>query len=41
VRYPSGSFSDAFNRQTRLMVPSWAKQFESTPIPSLVAEGVR
>ena len=40
VRYPSGSFSDAFNWQTGLMVPSWAAQFQGTEIASLVAEGV-
>jgi hypothetical protein len=28
VRYPSGSFSDAFNWQTGLMNPDWANQFQ-------------
>ena len=40
VRYPSGSFSDAFNWQTGLMVPSWAAQFQGTNIGTLIAEGV-
>jgi uncharacterized protein (TIGR03437 family) len=40
VRYPSGSFSSAFDWQTGLMVPSWAAAFQPTPIGSLVAEGV-
>jgi uncharacterized protein (TIGR03437 family) len=40
VRYPSGSFSDAFNWQTGLMVPSWAAEFQPTEIAALVAEGV-
>ncbi|SPE40142.1 exported hypothetical protein [Candidatus Sulfopaludibacter sp. SbA3] len=40
VRYPSGSFSSAFSWQTGLMVPTWASQFQGTPIASLVAEGV-
>ena len=40
VRYPSGSFSDAFNWQTGLMVPSWAAQFQGTNIGSLLAEAV-
>jgi uncharacterized protein (TIGR03437 family) len=40
VRYPSGTFSDAFNWQTGMMVPSWASQFQTTPIASLIAEGV-
>jgi len=40
VRYPSGSFSSAFNWQTGLMVPAWAAEFASTEIAGLVAEGV-
>jgi uncharacterized protein (TIGR03437 family) len=40
VRYPSGSFSDAFNWQTGLMETSWAAQFQGTNIGSLLAEGV-
>jgi uncharacterized protein (TIGR03437 family) len=40
VRYPSGSFSDAFDWRTGLMVPSWAAQFQGTNIGSLLAEGV-
>jgi uncharacterized protein (TIGR03437 family) len=40
VRYPSGSFSDAFDWRTGLMVPSWAKQFQGTNIGALLAEGV-
>ena len=40
VRYPSGLFSDAFNWQTGLMVPSWASQFQNTNIGTLIAEGV-
>jgi uncharacterized protein (TIGR03437 family) len=40
VRYPSGSFSDAFNWQTGLMVPSWAAQFQGTNIASLLTEAV-
>jgi len=40
VRYPSGSFSDAFNWQTGLMVPSWAAEFQGTNIAGLLAEGV-
>jgi uncharacterized protein (TIGR03437 family) len=40
VRYPSGLFSNAFNWQTGLMVPSWAAQFQSTNIGTLLAEGV-
>jgi uncharacterized protein (TIGR03437 family) len=40
VRYPSGSFSDAFNWQTGLMVPSWATQFQGTNIASLLTEAV-
>src|SRR5208283_2097577 len=30
VRYPSGSFSDAFDWQTGMMVPAWAAQFQGT-----------
>lgn len=40
VRYPSGSFSDAFNWQTGLMVPSWVTQFQGTNIATLLAEAV-
>jgi hypothetical protein len=36
VRYPSGLFSDAFNWQTGLMVPSWAAQFAGTNIAALI-----
>jgi uncharacterized protein (TIGR03437 family) len=38
VRYPSGSFSDAFDWQTGLMVPSWAAQFQGTNIATLLTE---
>ena len=40
VRYPSGSFSSAFNWQTGLMVPSWVAQFQGTSIGALLAEGL-
>jgi uncharacterized protein (TIGR03437 family) len=40
VRYPSGSFSDAFNWRTGLMVPSWAAQFQGTNIADLLTEAV-
>jgi uncharacterized protein (TIGR03437 family) len=40
VRYPSGSFSDAFNWQTGLMVPAWAGQFQGTNIATLLTEAV-
>jgi hypothetical protein len=40
VRYPSGSFSDAFNWQTGLMVPAWAGQFQGTNIDALLTEAV-
>ncbi|MGA3234994.1 MAG: hypothetical protein ABSG03_01725 [Bryobacteraceae bacterium] len=40
VRYPSGSFSDAFNRQTGLMASSWAAQFQGTNIATLLTEAV-
>jgi uncharacterized protein (TIGR03437 family) len=40
VRYPSGSFSDAFDWQTGLMVPSWAAQFQGTNIATLLTDGV-
>jgi uncharacterized protein (TIGR03437 family) len=40
VRYPSGSFSDAFNWQTGMMVASWAAQFQGTNIASLLTEAV-
>src|ERR1035437_10245123 len=36
VRYPSGSFSDAFNWRTGLMVSSWAAQFQGTNIATLL-----
>jgi len=40
VRYPGGSFSDAFRWQTGLMVPSWAAQFQGTNIATLLTEAV-
>jgi uncharacterized protein (TIGR03437 family) len=40
VRYPSGSFSAAFDWRTGLMVSSWAAQFEGTNIATLLTEGV-
>src|SRR5271166_1296656 len=40
VRYPSGSFSDAFNWQTGLMVPSWAAQFQGSDIGTLMNRGI-
>ena len=40
VRYPSGSFSAAFNWQTGLMVPAWVTQFQGTTIGPLLAEGL-
>jgi uncharacterized protein (TIGR03437 family) len=40
VRYPSGLFSDAFDWQTGLMVPSWAAQFAGTDIATLITEAV-
>ncbi len=40
VRYPSGSFSDAFDWQTGMMVPSWAAQFAGTNIATLLTEAV-
>src|ERR1019366_8301193 len=40
VRYPSGSFSSAFNWQTGLMVPDSVAQFQGTTIGALVAEGL-
>ncbi|MGA3017041.1 MAG: hypothetical protein ABSF62_07975 [Bryobacteraceae bacterium] len=40
VRYPSGSFSDAFNWQTGLMVAAWAAQFQGTNIATLLTEAV-
>jgi uncharacterized protein (TIGR03437 family) len=40
VRYPSGLFSQAFNWQTGLMVPSWVQQFQSTDIFTLLGESV-
>ena len=40
VRYPSGTFSDAFHWQTGMMEPAWAAEFQSVSIGSLLAEGV-
>ncbi|HXP86162.1 MAG TPA: hypothetical protein VN841_15665 [Bryobacteraceae bacterium] len=40
VRYPSGLFSDAFNWQTGLMVPSWVAQFQGTNIEPLLTGSV-
>jgi uncharacterized protein (TIGR03437 family) len=40
VRYPSGAFSDAFDWQTGLMVPSWAAQFQGANIATLLTEAV-
>ena len=40
VRYPSGLFSDAFNWQTGLMVPSWMSQFQTTSLATLLNESV-
>jgi uncharacterized protein (TIGR03437 family) len=40
VRYPSGLFSQAFNWQTGLMVPSWVAQFQGTDIETLLTESV-
>jgi hypothetical protein len=40
VRYPSGSFSGAFNWQTGLMVPNWVAQFQATNIATLLTEGL-
>lgn len=40
VRYPSGLFSDAFNWQTGLMVPSWMSQFRTTSLATLLNESV-
>jgi hypothetical protein len=40
VRYPSGSFSSAFNWQTGLMEPDWVAQFQGTTIGALLAEGL-
>jgi|SRR5208283_806622 len=40
VRYPSGSFSDAFDWQTGMMVPAWAAQFQGTNIATLLTEAV-
>jgi uncharacterized protein (TIGR03437 family) len=40
VRYPSGSFSDAFNWQTGMMVPAWAAQFQTDNIAQLLTEAV-
>ncbi|HUA59170.1 MAG TPA: hypothetical protein VML19_10475, partial [Verrucomicrobiae bacterium] len=38
VRYPSGLFSQAFNWQTGLMVPSWFSQFQSYAQETLLSE---
>ncbi len=40
VRYPSGSFSLAFDWQTGLMVPGWVSQFQGTSVASLLDEGL-
>src|ERR1035438_7340993 len=40
VRYPSGLFSQAFNWQTGLMVPSWVVQFQDTNVATLLTESV-
>src|ERR1022692_2242319 len=40
IRYPSGSFSGAFNWQTGLMVPLWVAQFQGTNIGTLLTEAV-
>jgi len=40
VRYPSGLFSQAFNWQTGLMVPSWVAQFQDTNVATLLSESV-
>jgi len=40
VRYRSGTFSQAFNWRTGLMVPSWAAQFQGTDVATLLAESV-
>src|ERR1039458_1192140 len=40
VRYPSGSFSDAFNWHTGLMIPSWVARFQGTNIATLLSEGL-
>ena len=40
VRYPSGLFSQAFNWQTGLMVPSWVAQFQDTDVATLLTESV-
>lgn len=40
VRYPSGSFSDAFVWQTGMMNASWAAQFANTNIGTLLTEAV-
>ena len=36
VRYPSGLFSNAFNWQTGLMVPSWAAQLKGRLMHAIV-----
>ena len=40
VRYPSGLFSQAFNWQTGLMVPSWFSQFQSYAQETLLSESI-
>jgi hypothetical protein len=40
VRYPSGLFSDAFDWQTGMIVPSWVAQFQSTNIATLLNSSI-
>ena len=40
VRYPSGSYSEAFDWQTGLMVPGWVEQFQGTMTGNLVSQGL-
>lgn len=40
VRYPSGLFSDAFDWQTGMMVPSWVSQFSTTNIYTLLSNSI-
>jgi len=40
VRYPSGLFSQAFDWQTGLMVPSWVSQFQSYAQETLLSESI-
>lgn len=40
VRYPSGLFSQTFNWQTGLMVPSWVTPFAGTAEAMLLTQGV-